>query len=346
MNLYQTMREQGHEGLHLVTNPDTGLVGAIALHNTRLGPGLGGTRFISYVDESAAFSDVLRLSRAMTYKAALAKIPYGGGKGVILKPRGDFDRTALLLSYGQAVERLGGAYVTTEDSGTSQQDMDIIREATSHVVGISPRLGGTGDPSPSTARGVFRGTLAAAQHVWDRSDLEGLHVAIQGVGHVGTHLARELHAAGATLTVADVDESRARQCADTFGARITDVATIHAIECDIFAPCALGGALNPTTIAQLQCKIVSGAANNQFENETRDALALLQRGIEYCPDYANNSGGLIQVAGEHRGATPEAIADKVEQIHHTLLEILRRAHTEGESSHVIANRLAEERFLK
>ena len=226
MNLYDFMSDLSYEGLHIFTDPSSGLRAAVAIHDTRLGPALGGTRCVPYADEEAALTDALRLARGMTYKAALAGIPHGGGKGVILRPPGEFNRAELFRAYGRSVERLGGIYITTEDSGTSPDDMRFIREKTAHVVGIPPEDGGTGDPSPSTARGVFRGIEAAVAATMEGRSLAGIRVAIQGVGHVGYHLARELHEAGAKLWVADMNEISLARCVAEFGAEVASPAEI------------------------------------------------------------------------------------------------------------------------
>jgi leucine dehydrogenase len=344
MKLYDFMSDLNYEGLHVFTDSDSGLRAAVAIHDTRLGPALGGTRCVTYVDDAAALTDALRLARGMTYKAALAGIPHGGGKGVIIRPKGEFDRSTLFRAYGRAVERLGGIYITTEDSGTSPNDMRYIREETAHVVGIPPEDGGTGDPSPSTARGVFRGIEAAVAATLDGRSLEGIRVAIQGVGHVGHHLASELHAAGARLWVADVNETSLARCVAEFGAEVAAPGDIHKVVCDVFAPCALGGVINDQTLPELNCRIVAGASNNQLLDEARHGAMLREREIRYCPDYAINAGGLIHVAAEHAGHTVESVQSQIEGVGDTIRLILERAALEGVSEREVADRIVEERL--
>lgn len=331
--------------LHAFHDQETGLRAAVAIHDTRLGPAVGGTRVFAYGSEDEAIMDVVRLARAMTAKAALAGLPHGGGKAVIWADpaRPIADRAALFRAFGRFVDRLGGRYVTCEDSGTSTADMDVVREVTPHVLGVSVERGGSGDPSPFTALGVRRGIEASAEVVLGRADLAGLHVAIQGVGHVGAHLARELHAAGCRLTIADIVTERAlRLSAELGGAPVVvPVDAIVDVECDVFAPCALGGAVNDATIDRLRCKIVAGAANNVLAS--RELGRVLQaRGIFYAPDYAINAGGLINVATEYRGYDPEAARKKTLAIRETIAEIARRALRTGTPPAEIADRMVEE----
>jgi leucine dehydrogenase len=339
--------DKDYEGLHLFVDKASGMRAAIAVHNTVRGPALGGTRFIAYANEALAIEDVLRLARGMSYKSALADIPFGGGKGVILaQPCGEQDRTSILHAYARAVESLGGTYITTEDSGTSQADMDTIRQHTAHVVGVSSALGGSGDPSPSTGRGVFRGIEAAARVVLGRSDLQGLRVAIQGAGNVATHLARELARAGAQCWISDLVAERAERLALEVGGRVVPPNVIHAVECEVFSPNALGGALNDSTIAELNCRIVAGGANNQHVDEPLHARALRARGVAYCPDYAINSGGVIQVGGEHAGWSRAEVAARVERIYDTIYSILDEARSTDALEVDVANRVAESRLAR
>jgi len=244
-------------------------------------------------------------------------------------------------AFGRFVDRLGGRYITCEDSGTSTADMDVIRGVTRHVLGVSKNKGGSGDPSPFTALGVRRGIEAAVEIVLGRAELKGLHVAIMGVGAVGGHLAEELHAAGCTLTIADVHPERVAAIVAKTGAKVVSVEELPGVACDVYAPCALGGAINDRTIGQLKCKIIGGAANNQLATrEMGDVLK--QKGTFYAPDYAINSGGLINVAQEYKGYDAAAATEKVMQVRDTIAEIARRAHRTGESSAVIADKMVEE----
>jgi leucine dehydrogenase len=345
MTVFKHMAEYGYGELHLKRDQSSGLHAIIAIHDTRLGPALGGCRFIDYPDEEAAVIDALRLARGMTYKAALAGLDHGGGKAVLIRPTRQFARTELLTAFGRFVDALRGHYITAEDSGTSIEDMDVIRRVTPHVTGVDPAHGGSGDPSPFTALGVRRGIEACAAFALERSSLAGLHVSIQGVGHVGYHLCRELHEHGVELTVADIDPLRAERAQREFGAKVAPLDEIVAIECDVFAPCALGSALNADTIPRLKCRIVAGAANNQLAHSTM-GVDLMHRGILYAPDYAINAGGLINVAQEVKGYDAAKARERTLQIYDTILEIAERAARAQTPTNVIANKLVEERLAR
>jgi leucine dehydrogenase len=321
----------------------TGLRAIVALHSTVLGAGLGGTRFWPYRDEGEALADVCRLARGMTYKHAAAGLDQGGGKAVILgDPR--TDRTdELILAYGRFVDGLGGRYVTAEDVGTTQADMDLIRTVTPHVTGVSESLGGSGDPSPATALGVLCAMEAVASRLWDDPSLEGRHVCIAGVGKVGADLAARLHLAGARLTVADVRADVAAAVAAGTGAEVVDPAAAHAVECDVFSPCALGGALSARTIPQLQCAAVVGSANNQLATP-QDAQAIHRSGVLYAPDYVANAGGVINIAEEQRGYDRDRAMDRVRSIHDRVLAVLDLADEEGITTAEAADRMAERRI--
>lgn len=343
MSAFVLMGQHGYGELHLKRDQASGLEAIIAIHDSRLGPALGGCRFISYASEEEAIVDALRLARGMTYKAALAGLDHGGGKSVIIKPERRFDRTALFRAFGRFVEDLRGHYVTAEDSGTSIEDMEVIRRVTRHVTGVDAAHGGSGDPSPFTALGVRRGIEACVHFATGRSSLEGIHVAVQGVGHVGYHLCRELHAHGAQLTVADVDPLKAERAQREFGAAIARLDDIFDAPCDVFSPCALGSALNQETIPRLRCRIVAGAANNQLAEPSMGA-ALMQRGIVYAPDYAINAGGLINVAQEIQGYDADKSRGRTMKIYDTILEIIERARKAMTSTDIIANKMVEERL--
>lgn len=342
---FELMSRYDYGEVHLRRDQASGLMAIVAIHDSRLGPALGGCRFIHYDTETDALIDALRLARGMTYKAALANLNHGGGKSVIIRPKHSFNRTALFRAFGGFVEDLRGRYITAEDSGTSIEDMDVIRSMTSNVVGVDPARGGSGDPSPFTALGVRRGIEACVRFALGRQSLEGIHVAVQGVGHVGYHLCREVHAAGATLTVADVDPLKAERAQRDFGAAVVNLEEIFTVECDVFAPCALGSALNRTTVPQLGCKIVAGAANNQLD-ETRIGEDLRQRGILYAPDYAINAGGLVNVAQEVLGYDEKKARERTMKIYDTIYEIAERASKAETRTDFIANKLVEERLAK
>jgi leucine dehydrogenase len=345
--IFRLLQELDYGNLHLSVDRATGLRALIALHSTRLGPAIGGCRIFAYPDEVSAVRDVTRLARAMSHKAALAHLPHGGGKAVIWAPpdlhRPDFDRVALFQAFGRFVDSIHGAYLTCEDSGTSTKDMDIVRGTTRHVLGTSTAQGGSGDPSPFTAFGVRRGIEALAEALLGRKngDLAGLHVAIQGVGSVGGLLARELHAKGARLTIADIDSQRVNAVAAETGAQIVSNESIFDTACDIFAPCALGGAISAATIARLHCRIVAGAANNQLESPAMDQ-ELARRNIFYAPDYVINAGGLINVAQEYAGYDADKARQKASRIYDTIHQIAERSRSQNRPPGEISDELAAE----
>jgi len=343
--IFELLEHHDYGELHLCRDAASGLRGIVAIHDSRLGPALGGCRFIEYDSDEAAVVDALRLARGMTYKAALAGIPHGGGKSVLIKPSAKFDRAAMLRAFGRFLEDLGGHYITAEDSGTSIEDMEIIRGVTTHVTGVKPEHGGSGDPSPFTALGVRRGIEACVKKVLGRDDLDGVSVAVQGIGHVGYHLCRELHALGASLTVADIDPLKAERAQRELGATVVELDAIFAQECDVFAPCALGSALNDETIPRLKCKTVAGAANNQLA-EPGHGDDLMQRGILYAPDYAINAGGLINVAQEVAGYDEAIVRERTMKIYDTIYEIAERAEKAMTPTYRIADTMVEERLAK
>ena len=343
MELFELMAEGRHEQLVLWTEPRFGYRGIIALHDTTLGPGLGGTRFWNYATEAEAMVDALRLARGMTYKAAVTGLALGGGKSVIWgdpKVRG-VDREMLFRAHGRAVESLGGRYITAEDVGTSPEDMGYIAQETEHVVGLEDT---SGDPSPVTAFGVFRGIKAAAKARYGDDSLDGRHVAVQGLGSVGYHLCEDLRAEGARLTVTDIDGDRVQRVVDAFGAETVETDAIFDVDADIFAPCALGAVINDDTLPRLKVDIVAGAANNQLASTEKHGPALRKAGILYAPDYVINAGGLINVYGELQGWSREQSLQKAGDIYATLLRIFTLADDEGVSPEEAAAHVAEERI--
>lgn len=324
-------------------DPPTGLRAIIAIHSTTLGPALGGTRFYPFGSEEEALRDVLRLARGMTYKAAAAGLDLGGGKAVIIGDPKRIKNEELLRAYGRFIDTLGGRYITAEDIGTDRDDMDAIRRETRYVTGVAPELGGSGDPSPVTAYGVFLGLKACVQEAWQEHTLEGRRVAVQGVGKVGYHLVKHLVEAGASVVVSDVDVDAVGKAVRDFGVDTAEPEKIHAEECDIFAPCAMGGVIRDDTIPNLRCRVVAGAANNQLERpEHGDALA--SAGILYAPDYVINAGGLINVADELQGYNETRAKARVQTIYRTLREIFRMARDRGITTAAAADRFAEERI--
>ena len=333
-----------HEGLHILTDADSGLRAVVAVHSTHLGPGGGGTRLWSYPDERAAIRDALRLSRAMSYKNAMAGLELGGGKGVILRPDGDIDREALFAAYGQALEACGGTYKTAEDVGVGPADMDVIARHTSHVAGVTEGPNASGDPSPHTARGVFLGLKAALGFATGSDDLRGVRVAVQGLGSVGYGLAEHLAGAGAELLVADIDADAVARAERELGAQAVGVESIHAVEADVFAPCALSHSIRPETVDELRVAVVCGGANNQLASPEMGE-ALVARGIAYAPDYVVNAGGIINVASELSGNYSESwVRAKVDDIPATLLGVLERAKAEGRPPGDVADAMARERI--
>ncbi len=329
-----------HELVLIGRDDAVGYHGIIAIHSTALGPAVGGTRFWNYDSEEEALTDALRLSHGMTYKSALARLPLGGGKSIIIGNHSAHDRTALLRAHGRFVDTLKGRYVTAEDVGTSPADMEIVRLETQHVAGL---LGRSGDPSPYTARGVYRAIQASNQFLLNTFELSGLTVAIQGCGNVGYHLAKLLHEAGASLIASDVNSENLSRVVDEFGAEAVAPNEIFSVKADVFAPCALGGVLNDETIPQLKVQIVAGSANNQLLEERHGAM-LRQRNILYAPDYVANVGGVLNGCTELLGWAPEQALEKINAIYDTVLKIFQSAEEEGITPNEAADRLAEERL--
>ena len=343
MDLFGHLDRYDYGEVHLKLDKATGLRAIVAIHDTRLGPSLGGCRFIHYDSDEAAVVDALRLARGMTYKAALAGLPHGGGKSVIMLPSQHFDRVALFRAFGKFIDDLRGHYITAEDSGTGLEDMEVIRSVTKWVTGVDPSHGGSGDPSPFTALGVRRGIEACVEHKLGRATLAGVHVVVQGVGHVGYHLCKELHEQGAKLTVADVDPLKAERAHRELGAKLVPLEGIFDVDCDVFAPCALGSAMNDDTILRLKARVVAGAANNQLALP-RHGDDLHARGILYAPDYAINAGGLINVAQEAVGYDEKKAREKTLKIHGTIAEIVDRSEKLKAPTHKVADMLVEERL--
>jgi leucine dehydrogenase len=325
-------------GLHFRYDEATQLRAIIAIHNTRAGPALGGCRFIRYPSDDAAVADAIKLARGMSYKAALAGVPQGGGKAVILEPTTSYDRVALYRAFGQFVHELGGRYITAVDSGTQLTDMDVVAQVTPYVSGT----GSDGlDPSPMTAAGVYAGIVAAVKFKLKRDSLTGLRVAIQGVGNVGYALAALLHKAGARLIVSDVNPDRVQRCVDEFGAEAVTTDAIYDTDCDVFAPCGLGGAVNPQTIPRLRCRIIAGSANNQLSDD-QQGEELHRLGILYAPDYVINAGGLITVSLGFQKVSESVIWQRTHALGDTLTRLFERSAADGCPPEEIANRMAEE----
>ncbi|MGJ8668234.1 MAG: Glu/Leu/Phe/Val family dehydrogenase [Oceanococcus sp.] len=348
MTVFKQPAFDQHEAVHFINDAASGLKAIIAVHSTALGPAAGGCRMWAYVDDEAALHDVLRLSRGMSYKNAMADIPMGGGKAVIIGDAARDKSAALFAAYGQAIDQLGGQYVTAEDVGISVEDMAIVAKQTQYVSGLPRKLGGAadagGDPSPKTARGVFYGIQAAVHSHLGRDDLQGLRVAVQGLGNVGLHLCRNLHAAGAQLCVADIRESSVRAAQDEFSARAVSVDEILFQEVDVIAPCALGGILNASSIDKIQARVVAGGANNQLQHDS-DGRRLMQKGILYAPDYVINAGGIINVAAEYLGTWSDAQVDeKVVAIGARLTDIFDQARHADRPPNEVADECARQKL--
>lgn len=341
MSVFEAADFDNHENVVFGYDEQTGLKCIIGIHNTNRGPALGGSRFWNYNNEQEAITDVLRLSKGMTYKAAITGLDLGGGKSVIIGDPKKIKTPDLMRAFGRVIERLNGAYITAEDVGTTVQDMDYIRESTEHVRGKSS---GTGNPSPVTAYGTFLGLKAAVKHKLKTDDLTGLRVMVQGVGNVGYYLCKDLHEAGAKLFVSDINQDSIKRTVEEFGATVVGLDDVYTQDVDIYAPCALGATLNDKTLDQLKVQIVSGAANNQLA-EARHGQALKDLGILYAPDYVINAGGLVNVASETDDYDPAVVKAKVEGIYDTLLEIFARAEKENKPTSIVADIMAEERFM-
>lgn len=330
----------GFGDLHFKVDPETGMKAMIAIHNTKLGPALGGCRFIEYPSTAAALKDAMRLARGMSFKAASVNLPLGGGKSVIIKPAGTFDRTAYMHQFGKFVNELNGRYITALDSGTVLSDMDIIAEHTDYVASLSKH---NGDPSPSTAKGVLRGIQAAVAFKLGKDSLKGLHVAIQGLGHVGYALAKHLHELGATLTVADISPAAVDLAVQELGAKAVASEVIHKVPCDVFAPCALGAIINDLTISQLQTTIITGAANNQLAH-TYHGKKLHEKGILFAADYVINAGGLIFAASKYLHTPEDKVSQQIDGIYTSLIEIFTRSAKDNLPASEIADTLAQEKL--
>ncbi len=332
-----------HEQVVFCSNKDVGLKAIIAIHNTTLGPALGGTRMWNYRNEEEALIDVLRLSKGMTYKAAAAGLNLGGGKAVIIGDPKTQKSEALFRAFGQFVNSLNGRYITAEDVGTTERDMEYVFMETPWVTGIPKALGGSGDPSPYTAHGIFMGIKASVKEKLGADSLKGIRVAIQGLGNVGFHLAQYLAKDGTVLTVTDIDPEKVKRVSDQLGAKAVAPDEIISTECDVFSPCALGAVINDQTIGQLKAKIVCGGANNQLA-EPRHGDMLREMGILYAPDYVTNAGGLMNVFVELEGYSPDRALDKTKQVYDNLMKVFAIAKRDNVGTHVAADRLAEERI--
>lgn len=346
MKIFGGMGEYNHEEVIFCQDRDSGLRAIIAIHDTTLGPALGGTRMWPYKSEEEALEDVLRLSRGMTYKSAAAGLNLGGGKAVIIGDPQRDKNEILFRAFGRFVHGLNGRYITAEDVGTEVRDMEFVRMESPWVVGISEALGGSGDPSPVTARGVYFGIKACSEAAFDTSSLRGRKVAIQGLGHVGYYLAEFLHKEGAKLFVTDIRKDRLQRCVEQFGATAVEPDKIYDVEADIFAPCALGAIISDETVNRLKFKVIAGGANNQLADEHKHGRILVEKKILYAPDYVINAGGLINVANEIEGYHRDKALKEAEGIYNVLKQVIAMAQKENISTHEASNRLAERRIAQ
>jgi leucine dehydrogenase len=340
MEIFKPLAEHDHEQVLFCYDPTSGYKGIIAIHNTTLGPALGGTRFWNYRSDEEAFIDALRLSRGMTYKAATAGLNLGGGKSVIIGDPRTTRREMIFRAHGRFVDSLKGRYITAEDVGTSVEDMDYVQMETEYVAGVA---GGSGDPSPVTAYGTYRGIKAAAREQLGSDVVKGLTVAVQGTGHVGYYVCKYLAEEGASLVVTDIDRTRVERVVREFGAKAVDPDQIYAVDAPVFAPCALGAIINDDTIPQFKFQIIAGAANNQLAEE-RHGDEISRRGILYAPDYVINAGGLINVYGEVSGWSGDRAMRKAGEIYETLTQLFELAKEQGIPTYRAADRLAERRI--
>ena len=343
-SVFEHMQSMGHEQLVFCHDPHSGLNAIIAIHNTTLGPALGGTRLWAYNSHEDAVVDALRLSRGMTYKAAISDLNLGGGKAVIIADP-SMKSEALWRRYGKFVNSLNGKYITAEDVNTAARDMEYIALETKHVTGVPHYMGGSGDPSPFTAYGVFVGMKAAAKKAWGNDSLVGKKVLVQGVGHVGQYLVGHLVKEGAKVYITDIDQNKIKQTIDANrGVEVVDGKGIFDLEMDIYAPCALGATVNDDSIAKLKANIIAGAANNQLADENVHGPALIQKGILYAPDFLINAGGLINVAAELESYNEERVRGNVEKIYDRTLEIFELSEKEGIHTQLAAMQIAQKRL--
>jgi leucine dehydrogenase len=342
--LFSRLQSYDHEQIVVCSEPSIGLKAIIAIHDTTLGPALGGTRMWNYNNEQEAIRDVLRLSRGMTYKASISGLNLGGGKAVIIGDSRTDKNESLFRAFGRYVNRLGGRYITAEDVGISVQDMEWVNMETKYVTGTPKATGGSGDPSPVTAYGVYMGMKASAKKAYGSDSLEGKRIAIQGAGHVSWHLAYYLSKENTRLYISDIHDDKANAVADQTGAEVVDPHSIYGIDVDIFSPCALGGVVNDDTVPQFKCNIIAGAANNVLEEEDKHGTILMDEGILYAPDYVINAGGLINVASELEGYNETRARENASRIYDTILDIMNYSEDNGMPTYAASNILAEKRL--
>lgn len=343
-DIFSQLEAHDHEQVVFCQDKHSGLKAIIAIHNTVLGPGLGGTRVWNYTSDAEAFNDVMRLSRGMTYKAAISGLNLGGAKAVIIGDAKTIKTEALMRKFGRFVENLHGKYITAEDVNTTTRDMEYVNMETDHVVGLPESMGGGGDPSPVTAYGVYMGMKAAVKHAFGNESLAGKKVAVQGIGKVGGHLLEHLHKEGAKLFITDINEEMLTKYSKEFGATVVKGSEIYGLDVDVFAPCALGAILNTENINQLKAKVVAGAANNQLADENVHGPMLVEKGIAYAPDFLINAGGLINVYQEHIGYNRETAFRNTEHIFNVTSDIFKLAAEQNIHTQKAAMEMAQKRI--
>ncbi len=344
MAIFEHIQKRDHEQVVFCSDPSSGLKAIIAIHNTNLGPALGGTRMWTYATDEDALNDVLRLSRGMTYKAAVAGLNLGGGKAVIIGDPNREKTEAMFRAFGRFVEGLAGRYITAEDVGTDVRDMEYVRMETKYVTGIDRALGGSGDPSPVTAFGVYMGMKASMKELTGNDSLANKKVAVQGAGHVAQYVCDHLAKEGAKVYISDIYPDKAKRVAHTVKAEVVAPEKIYEVNADVFCPCALGAIVNDETIPKLKFKIIAGGANNQLADEHKHGHMLIEKGILYAPDYAINAGGLINVSNELEGYSQERALKQAEGIYDTMLKIYSISKKENVPTYEASNRLAEQRI--
>ena len=343
-SIFSQLEAYGHKKVVFCSDPDTGLKAIIAIHDTTLGPALGGTRMWAYKNEKDALYDVLRLSKSMTYKAAITGLNLGGGKAVIIGDSHKDKTEALLRKFGRFIKNLNGEFITAEDVGTNTRDMEYIRMETQYVTGVPESIGGSGDPAPIAALGVFMGIKACVKELYGNDKLAGRSVIVQGIGHVGENLVKLLRDENVKVYASDIDEERVGQVAKKYGAEIVSNNSIFDIDADIYAPCALGATINSQTINKLKCAIIAGSANNQLDDETIHGQMLLDKGILFAPDYVINAGGIINCYSELMGFSKKRTMQLTENIYEATLNVLKLSKAESISTTEAANKIAEKRI--
>lgn len=343
-SIFSQLEAFGHKKIVFCNDPDTGLKAIIAIHDTTLGPALGGTRMWAYKTEGDALRDVLRLSKSMTYKAAITGLNLGGGKAVIIGDSRKNKSEALMRKFGRFIKNLNGEFITAEDVGTNPKDMEYIRMETQYVTGVPENIGGSGDPSPITALGVFMGIKACVKVLYGNDNLTGKSIIVQGIGHVGENLVKLLRDENAKVYASDINEDRVSQVAKKYGAEAVSNNSIFDINADIYLPCALGATINTQTIGKLNCAIIAGSANNQLEDETVHGQMLLEKGILFAPDYVINAGGLINCYSELMGFNKKRTLQLTENIYEATRNVLKLSAAENISTVDAANKIAEKRI--